>query len=176
MADRDWMQISVNGKPVGVMGLKKAMEDLSSVSNGMSQEEIGSRLLKTLEEKNYIPQRARDAYAGAVVREYKKYLGLPVEDDVETGVIRVAVLGPGCFNCSKLEQDVREVMAEMKIAGDLSHITDGEEISRYRIIGVPALAINGSVVCAGMVPDRNKIREWLIEAVSSAGKDHNYGD
>jgi hypothetical protein len=38
-------------------------------------------------------------------------------------------------------------------------------------MGVPALVINDRVVCVGSVPHKNKIKEWLTEATSSARKE-----
>jgi len=69
----------------------------------------------------------------------------------------------GCHNCDRMEQDVREVLAELKMPGDLSHVTDPAEIAKYGLMGVPALVINGRVVCVGTLPDRNRIKQWLMD-------------
>ena len=66
-----------------------------------------------------------------------------------------------------MEQDVREVLAELKMPGDLSHVTDPAEIAKYGLMGVPALVINGRVVCVGTVPDRNRIKQWLMDLKAS---------
>jgi hypothetical protein len=59
---------------------------------------------------------------------------------------------------------VRDLLSEMKIAASLRHITDIKEISRYKLLGSPALVINKQVVSIGEVPPKSKIREWIIEA------------
>ena len=64
---------------------------------------------------------------------------------------------------------LRDVMAEMNLAGDLRHVTDVKEIGQYGVMGVPALIINGKVVAVGSVPEKKKIqpgfrmplRKWL---------------
>lgn len=61
--------------------------------------------------------------------------------------IRVRVLGPGCVRCDQLERDVREIMAELKLAG---------EIARYGILGAPALVIDKKIVSMGSVPHKSK--------------------
>jgi hypothetical protein len=34
-------------------------------------------------------------------------------------------------------------------------------------LGVPALVINGRIVCVGTLPDRNRIKQWLIDLKTS---------
>ena len=70
----------------------------------------------------------------------------------------------GCARCSQLEDDVRNLLSEMKIAADLRHITEVKEIARYGVLGSPALVINNKVVSVGEVPPKSKIRQWIIEA------------
>ena len=61
------------------------------------------------------------------------------------------------MRCDQLERGVREVMAELKLAG---------EIARYGILGAPALMIDEKIVSVGSVPHKSKIREWLQQVVS----------
>ncbi len=63
---------------------------------------------------------------------------------------------------------VMDVMAEMAVPGDLTHVTDVKEIASYGLIGVPAVAINGKVVSSGIVPPKSRIRQWLQEAKEKA--------
>jgi len=51
-------------------------------------------LLKKFFRRNYIVLSARDAYARAFFREYKKFAGLPCEEDTDGG-LDIKVLGPG---------------------------------------------------------------------------------
>jgi len=60
---------------------------------------------------------------------------------------------------------VRDVMAEMDLAADLTHIDNIKEIGRFGVMGTPALIINGKVVAVGSVPEKKKIKQWLIEAL-----------
>jgi len=171
MTENDIMQIRIDNNLVGIIGLKQVMEEMVRQYSGCPDEKIGAEMLKRLSGKNYIPQRAGDFYAKALVREFKKYCGEPVADLPVSG-LRVAVLGPGCAQCSRMEADVRETMAEMKLAGELTHITDISEISRYGIMGTPALLINEQVVCVGQTPHRNKIKEWLEKATCTQKREN----
>jgi hypothetical protein len=171
MTEEGLVQIMVNGRPAGIAGLQTAIREIRSACAEKKDHDIAAELLKRLEEKNYIPGSAREAYGKAFVREFRKSLGQPFEADTPSG-LHVKVLGPGCYNCAKLEGDLREVMAELGLAGDLSHVTDSREIGRYGVLGVPALVINDRVVCVGQTPHRNKIKEWLQAAASSDGSIH----
>jgi small redox-active disulfide protein 2 len=105
-------------------------------------------------------------YKDALLRAFKVFTGETAEQ-APAGGVRIQVLGPGCFNCDKIEKDVREVLAELEIPGDLSHVTDPVEIAKFGVLGVPALVINGRIVCVGTVPDRNRIKQWLMDLRAS---------
>jgi Thioredoxin domain len=167
MPENEVTQIRINKSVVGIIGLEQAMKAMALVFSHRSDDEIGKEILKRVSEKNYIPSQAKELYAKAFVREFRKFLGQSVEETPFEG-LRIVVLGPGCAQCSRLETDVRDVMAEMKLTGELLHTTDIREIGKYGVMGVPALVINDRVACVGSVPHKNKIKEWLTEATSSA--------
>jgi hypothetical protein len=163
MQENDVMQIRINSNLVGIIGLKQVMETLARDDTRCADDEVGNEILKRVSEKNYIPARAKELYVKAFIREFRKHRGEPV-DEVALGGLRILVLGPGCAQCSRLEIDVREVMAEMKLPGELLHVTDYGEIGKYGVMGVPALVINDKVVCVGVTPHRSKIKEWFRAA------------
>lgn len=156
-------QISIEGRPTGVVGLEFALKNIIEWAKGKTDEEIIAELLSRVEKRNYIPYSIKQTYGKALLREYKKFIGEKVEEEAIAG-LQVVILGPGCAQCSSLETNVRNVMAEMNLAGDLTHVTDTKEIGRYGVMGTPALIINGKVVAVGSVPEKNKIRQWLAEA------------
>jgi len=168
MNENDIKQIRVNNNLIGVVGIEAVMADMARSYATRSDVEVGEEMIRRLETKNYIPSKARLLYKDAMVREFRKHLGQPITEVPVEG-LRVAILGPGCAQCDRMEIDVREVMAEMELAAALDHITDMKEIGRYGIMGVPALIINDKVVSVGQVPNRNKIREWLKEAQKEKG-------
>jgi hypothetical protein len=156
-------QIRVEGRQTGVIGLEYAIQNIDDWAKGKDDETISIELLKRVEQRNYVPSTIKEAYRKALLREYKRYLGQDVEEEAVTG-LQVVILGPGCAQCSSLESRLRDVMAEMNLAGDLRHVTDVKEIGRYGVMGVPALIINGKVVAVGSVPEKKKIQQWLAEA------------
>jgi small redox-active disulfide protein 2 len=158
--------IRVEGRPTGVVGLEYAIQNIADWAKGRTEGEIIAELLSRVEKRNYIPSSIKQAYGRALLREYKKFIGEYVEEEPLAG-LEVVILGPGCAQCSSLEMNVRNVMAEMNLAGDLMHVTDTKEIGRYGVMGVPALIINGKVVAVGSVPEKKKIRQWLSEAAQN---------
>jgi protein-disulfide isomerase len=57
-----------------------------------------------------------------------------------------------------------EVLTEIQLAASVEHVTDIKEIARYRVMGSPALVINGKVVAVGSVPSRDKLKTMLVQA------------
>jgi small redox-active disulfide protein 2 len=83
---------------------------------------------------------------------------------MEAFMLEIKILGPGCANCSKVEQITRKAVAEMGFQAEFSKITDYGEIMTYPIISTPGLVINGDVVCSGRVPTQTEITTWLVNA------------
>lgn len=163
MAENEIKQIMINDRLIGIAGLDDSIKKIAASNKGKSDEEIKESLLAEIASKNYVPPAAREKYAQALLREFKIAQGLPVTKQPAHG-LNIAVLGRGCARCRELEDDVRNLLSEMKIAADLRHITDFKEIASYGVLDSPALVINNKVVSVGEVPPKSKIRQWIIEA------------
>lgn len=163
MTGRDIVQIRISGAQVGIVGLGAILAAVAANGTVRTDEENREELLRRVGERNYIPRTARESYGRALLRELCKFRGEPVEDETVPGGIRVRILGPGCTRCWQLERDVRDVMAELKIAGELTHVDDVREIARSGVLGAPALVVNDRVLSVGTVPSRSSIRQWLAE-------------
>jgi small redox-active disulfide protein 2 len=116
--------------------------------------------------KNYIPATAEEKYMKALVREYRRYLGEPVEDDEPQG-LSVKILGMGCPRCNQLTEEVMAVLSELGLGADVEHITDINGIAEYGAVGTPALVINKEIKSVGRVPQREHIKKWLKEATEA---------
>ncbi|HOF05887.1 MAG TPA: thioredoxin family protein [Syntrophales bacterium] len=162
----DIKQIRVNGNLVGIVGLQKIMEGMAADFADRSDEEIGKEILRQTAQYNYIPRRAEKAYADALIKEFRRFLGQEVAEEPPSG-LQIIVLGPGCARCTQLESDVREALAELQLPGEMIHVDDLRSIARYGVMGTPALIVNGKVVSAGTTPTRQKIKEWLQAAETS---------
>jgi small redox-active disulfide protein 2 len=166
MSKDDVTRIRINKQSIGIIGLKDFMEEMAGEYAEKSDDKLQAELIKRLSRKNYIPERAKDDYGKALLREFKKFLGKPYEEEISEG-LEIKVLGPGCPQCNRLEKELMEVMAEMNLGADVEHITDIKEIGRYGVMGTPALVVNGKIKSVGSVPPRGKIIGWLKEAQNS---------
>jgi hypothetical protein len=156
-------QIKIDGQSVGIIGLTNVMEEMAEVYAEKSDDEIKTELLNRLTQRNYIPDHAKKRYGQALVREFRKFLGQPYEEDF-LGGLEIIVLGPGCAQCDRLEKEVMEILSEMNLAAEMKHEMDIKEIGRYGVMGMPALLINGEVMSVGKVPPKEKMKEWLKKA------------
>jgi len=161
MEEKDYRLVLVGNTQVGLIGLKEIFEELKK-----QREKPESVLKEILVEKaargNYIPDSIKGEYRKALYREFKKFLGEKVEEE-KSEFLEVAILGPGCYSCNKLEQDVMAVLSETGFQAAFNHITDPSMMVQYGILPTPALIINGKVKSKGTVPPKSMIKKWLEE-------------
>ena len=162
----DIVQVVVNDRSIGIVGLKKVMAHVAATASGETDAECRELLYQGIVDQNYIPPKMADAYKDALLRAFKAFTGETAEE-APPGGVRIQILGPACFNCDRMEQDVREVLSELQIPGDLSHVRDPAEIAKFGPLGVPALVINGRLVSVGTLPDRKLIRQWILDLKAS---------
>ena len=163
MLQDDVAQIRVGNSPVGIIGLKAVMEDMKKGYGERPDREVMEEFLSRLGKRNYIPEEVKESYGKAFLREFKKFLGKPFEEGPPEG-LEVKVLGAGCVQCDRLEQDLMQVMAETGIVADIEHVRDIKEIGKYGVMGMPALIINREVKSVGTVPPKSQLIKWLREA------------
>jgi len=159
----DYSVIWVGEDRIGLRGLKGALEEVAQSSGSKTDEEVAEILLEKLSHQNYIANCARKDYRKAFLREYRKFLGQAAEE-VGPKRLTVKVLGPGCTQCHRLDQLVKQVLAEMGLPAEVDHVTDLKEIAAYGIVSTPALVINDKIVAKGTVPSPRKLKELLTAA------------
>jgi small redox-active disulfide protein 2 len=156
-------QIKIGKHQTGIVGLDEALKQTAEECQGFSDQKIAGLLIQKLSQKNYIPSSAIPLYESAFLREYKKFMGEPMQESPLENV-EIKILGAGCPNCDRLEQDLMILIAETGIEADLEHIRDTKEIGRYGVMGSPALVINGKVKAVGSVPSKARLRELILDA------------
>jgi hypothetical protein len=159
--EKDYRLILVGNTQVGLIGLKEIFEELKT-QGGMPECDLKKMLVKKAGKNNYIPNSVKGEYEKTLFKKFKKFLGEKVEDE-KGGFLEVAILGPGCYSCNKLEQDVMAVLSETDIQASLNHITDPSMMTQYGIVITPALVINGKVKSKGTIPPKSMIKKWLEE-------------
>jgi hypothetical protein len=161
MPNDDLTQISLGRLRVGITGLQTAIGEVKSLQ-GRPEAEIAEALFDKLKSRNYIPNQAREEYKQAFLREYKRALGEPVGED--QGCLVVTILAPGCQSCDQLEQTVMAVLEELDLPADIEHVRDLREIHGLGVFGTPALMINNELKAKGIIPSRDRLKAWLLEA------------
>ncbi len=75
--------------------------------------------------------------------------------------MEIKVLGPGCPNCSMMEELVKKAVWELGIEAKVDKITDIKEIMKYTM-STPALVINGKLKHSGKpLPGIEKVKELI---------------
>lgn len=74
----------------------------------------------------------------------------------------IKILGPGCPNCQKLEENVKKALDELGQEDvKIEHVKEIDKIIEYGVMSTPAVVVNGEVKGAGKVFEVEEIKEWL---------------
>ncbi len=75
--------------------------------------------------------------------------------------MKIEVLGPGCKNCSALEEATNEALSQLGLDASVEKVTDYGKIAGYGVMSTPALVVDGEVRSVGRVPSVDEIAERL---------------
>jgi small redox-active disulfide protein 2 len=78
-------------------------------------------------------------------------------------MLTIKVLGSGCTNCKRLEQEVRAALENTAVEYELLKVTDYGDIAAYGIMSTPGLVMNETVVSFGRIPKADQIRQWATQ-------------
>ena len=78
--------------------------------------------------------------------------------------INIKVLGPGCDNCHKVEENARAAVTQMGMDASIEKITDRALFAQYGLLYTPGLVINEKLVCGGRIPTVAEVSTWLADA------------
>lgn len=73
----------------------------------------------------------------------------------------IKVLGPGCANCKNTTALIERIAQEKGVTIALSKVEDIREIMSFGIMSTPGVVVDGKVVHAGGVPNRDKVEAWF---------------
>lgn len=82
-------------------------------------------------------------------------------------MLNVKVLGSGCANCKRLEQNVRRVADVNGKQIELTKVTDYADMAKWNILATPGLVVNEKLVSAGRIPNDKEILAWLQAATTT---------
>ncbi|MDP3058612.1 MAG: thioredoxin family protein [bacterium] len=73
----------------------------------------------------------------------------------------IKVLGTGCANCKRLEENTKKAVQEMGIDALIVKVEDIAEIVSFGVMKTPALVVNEKVKVLGRVPSVEDIKQYL---------------
>lgn len=73
----------------------------------------------------------------------------------------IKVLGSGCANCKKLEENTKKAVAELGIDATIEKVEDFKKILAYGVMKTPALVVDEKVKVMGRVPSSDEIKKYL---------------
>ena len=76
---------------------------------------------------------------------------------------RVKILGTGCSNCRKLEENTITAIEEANLNLAIKYIEDMAEIASYGVMSTPALVLDNKVLSYGKVLTKEEIIKILKE-------------
>jgi len=80
-------------------------------------------------------------------------------------MLQIKILGTGCPNCNKLEQEIKKAAENQGIEAVYEKVTDFQKIMEYDILSTPGLVINGNVASSGRIPSQGEITSFLTSAL-----------
>lgn len=75
--------------------------------------------------------------------------------------MEIKVCGPGCANCTKAENIVKEAVETAGLDAEIFKITDFAEMAKLGILSTPAIVIDGRIKCVGKVPTKDEVLSWI---------------
>ena len=77
--------------------------------------------------------------------------------------MKIEILGTGCPKCKKLSELTEEAVNELGVSAEIIKVTDINKIIDYGVMVTPALVIDGNVMVAGKIPEKEGIKRWIEE-------------
>lgn len=82
-------------------------------------------------------------------------------------MITIKILGTGCANCKRLEQETKKAVSRLALDAVVEKVTDYQQILAYDVISTPGLVINEKVVSTGKVPSQAELTALLTNALEA---------
>ncbi|MDF2671797.1 MAG: hypothetical protein K0R09_62 [Clostridiales bacterium] len=73
----------------------------------------------------------------------------------------IKVLGTGCANCKKLEENTKKAVEELGIDAQIEKVEELKAILGYGVMKTPALVVDEKVKVMGRVPTSEEIKKYL---------------
>ena len=71
------------------------------------------------------------------------------------------VLGTGCKKCVSTAESIERTARELGQTVNVEKVTDPAKIMQYQVMSTPAVAMDGTVVHSGSIPEHDRIADWV---------------
>lgn len=78
--------------------------------------------------------------------------------------MEIKVLGPGCYNCKKLNELANLAVKELNVEAKVTYVTDMIEIANSGLLRTPGLVINNKIVSYGRIPSLEEVKTFILNA------------
>jgi small redox-active disulfide protein 2 len=79
-------------------------------------------------------------------------------------MLQIKILGTGCPNCNKLEQEIKKAAKNQGLEAEFEKVTNFQKIMDYDVLSTPGLVINEKVVSSGRIPSQSELISFLASA------------
>ena len=76
--------------------------------------------------------------------------------------MRIQILGGGCANCSKLENNTRKALEALGVDASIEKVTDYSSIMALGVMRTPTLLVDGTPLVTGRVAKTREIQKLLM--------------
>ena len=76
-------------------------------------------------------------------------------------MLKLQVLGAGCYKCRKLAENAETAAKALGIEYELVRVTDISEIMKSGVLTLPALIVDGAVKSTGKILPAEEIKKLL---------------
>ena len=83
-------------------------------------------------------------------------------------MLKIKILGSGCPNCKRLEQETKKAVSSLAIEAEFEKVTDYQKIMDYNILSTPGLVINDKVFSSGKIPSQSELVSFLATALDES--------
>jgi len=77
--------------------------------------------------------------------------------------MKIEILGTGCPKCKQLTANAEAAVKELNIQAEIGKVTDIDKITDYGVMMTPALVVDGAVVSAGKLLNKDEIKKILAK-------------
>ncbi len=77
--------------------------------------------------------------------------------------MKIEILGTGCPKCEELAKNAKAAVEELRLAAEVSKVTDIVEIANRGVMLTPALSVDGDIKLVGKVATVAELKTLLGE-------------